>query len=239
MCCCRARRSSQYPLCPLSKLAEIGVMGSASSVCNTMGAFDTALDLLRNDVVHLCVEGAKVPVDSLWPAEALLLNLWELQQHAMSELQSLSPMVDVPLPVPRDLPEPSEGSHRRAAGGGRDVSASGSGGDRASSSSSYGQDGHRRGRARGMRSRLGLGLGLSSAATSLRPAPAAEAEGAGKEDDYEFVGGGGGGGDDVDDGGIGEEERRRVGDGNPATGRSWSSWGSRLAAAGSGGGGLG
>lgn len=40
-------RSSLYPLCPLSKLAEIGVMGAASSVCNTVGAFETALDLLR------------------------------------------------------------------------------------------------------------------------------------------------------------------------------------------------
>lgn len=40
-----------------------------------------------SDVVHLCVEGAKVPVDRLWPAEALLLNLWELQQHAISELR--------------------------------------------------------------------------------------------------------------------------------------------------------
>ncbi|CAM9542021.1 unnamed protein product [Scytosiphon promiscuus] len=244
-------RSSQYPLCPLSKLAEIGVMGSASSVCNTMGAFETALDLLRNDVVHLCVEGAKVPVDSLWPAEALLLNLWELQQHAMSELQRLSPMVDVPLPMPRDLPEPSEGSHHRAAevgrggrgpGGGRGIPASGSGGDRASSSSSssYGQDGRRRGRTRGMRSRLGLGLGLSSAAISLPsppPPPGAEAEGEGREDDYEFVGGGGGG--DVDGDGVGGEGRRRVEEGDPGIGRGWSSWGSRLAAAGSGGGGLG
>lgn len=41
----------------------------------------------HSDVVHLCVEGAKVPVDRLWPAEALLLNLWELQQHAISELR--------------------------------------------------------------------------------------------------------------------------------------------------------
>lgn len=40
-----------------------------------------------SDVVHLCVEGASVPVDSLWPAEALLLNLWQLQQHAVSELR--------------------------------------------------------------------------------------------------------------------------------------------------------
>ena len=43
--------------------------------------------LFCSDVVHLCVEGASVPVDSLWPAEALLLNLWELQQHAVSELR--------------------------------------------------------------------------------------------------------------------------------------------------------
>lgn len=41
----------------------------------------------RSDVVYLCVEGGKVPVDRLWPAEALLLNLWELQQHANSELR--------------------------------------------------------------------------------------------------------------------------------------------------------
>ena len=41
----------------------------------------------RSDVVHLCVEGAKVPVDRLWPAEALLLNLWELHQYAISELR--------------------------------------------------------------------------------------------------------------------------------------------------------
>ncbi|CAM9907938.1 unnamed protein product [Ascophyllum nodosum] len=100
-------RSNLYPLCPLSKLAEIGVMGAASSVCNTVGGFETALDLLRSDVVHLCVEGAKVPVDRLWPAEALLLNLWELHQYAISELRSLSPMVDVPLPIPRDPREVS------------------------------------------------------------------------------------------------------------------------------------
>lgn len=40
-------RSSQYPLCPPSKMAEIGVMGATSMVCNTVGAFETALDLLR------------------------------------------------------------------------------------------------------------------------------------------------------------------------------------------------
>ncbi|CAM9877162.1 unnamed protein product, partial [Discosporangium mesarthrocarpum] len=69
----------QYPLCPPSKLAESGVMGAGSSaVCSSAEAFETALDLLRSDVVHLCIESAGVPVDKLWPAEALLLNLWEL-----------------------------------------------------------------------------------------------------------------------------------------------------------------
>ncbi|CAN0414264.1 unnamed protein product, partial [Ectocarpus sp. 13 AM-2016] len=50
-------------------------------------AFFVCLSARCSDIVHLCVEGANVPVDSLWPAEALLLNLWELQQHAMSELR--------------------------------------------------------------------------------------------------------------------------------------------------------
>ncbi|CAB1110770.1 unnamed protein product [Ectocarpus sp. CCAP 1310/34] len=194
-------RSSQYPLCPLSKLAEIGVMGAASAVCKTMGAFDTALDLLRNDIVHLCVEGANVPVDSLWPAEALLLNLWELQQHAMSELRSSSPMVDVPLPMPRDPPErKSAGFHRHGSRGG----ASGSR-DRASAkASAQAPDGYRRRKTAGMRSRLGLGLGFTTATSTPPPPPATEAgtalPGGGMEEDYEFVGGGDGGGSGGDDG---------------------------------------
>ncbi|CAM9626082.1 unnamed protein product [Ectocarpus sp. 4 AP-2014] len=221
----RESRSSQYPLCPLSKLAEIGVMGAASAVCKTMGAFDTALDLLRNDIVHLCVEGASVPVDSLWPAEALLLNLWELQQHAMSELRSSSPMVDIPLPMPRDTPEPkSAGFHRHGSRGG----ASGSR-DRASAkASAQASDGYRRRKTAGMRSRLGLGLGFTTAAATPPPPPATKAgtvlPGGGMEEDYEFVGGGGGGGGDdgVEDDGGGRYrgELRSEEAGNPG-GSGW------------------
>lgn len=48
---------------------------------------ELSVKITCSDVVHLCVEGAKVPVDRLWPAGALLLNLWELQQHAIAELR--------------------------------------------------------------------------------------------------------------------------------------------------------
>ena len=43
--------------------------------------FATALQLLQNDVTHLCVK-AGAPPDALWPAEALLLNLATLRDAA-------------------------------------------------------------------------------------------------------------------------------------------------------------
>eukprot|EP00903_Cladosiphon_okamuranus_P009187 g8774.t2 len=179
-------RSSQYPLCPLSKLAEIGVMGSGSSVCNTVGAFDTALDLLRSDVVHLCVEGGTVPVDSLWPAEALLLNLWELQQHAVSELRSLSPMIDVPLPMPRNPPESTGGpSYRHAGGAGEE------GGGTSPRTASSGSGNRRRGTSGGVRSRLGYG-GAGALPSSSPPPPTQGVRGREEDDEatYEFISGG-------------------------------------------------
>eukprot|EP00752_Nemacystus_decipiens_P003010 g2792.t1 len=218
-------RSSQYPLCPLSKLAEIGVMGSASSVCNTVGAFDTALDLLRSDVVHLCVEGASVPVDSLWPAEALLLNLWELHQHAVSELRRLtSPMIDVPVPMPRDPLELGGGSRRH--GGGRE-------GGGASPRTAPSVSGNRlRRTSRGMRSRLGFGGGVVTLPSPPPPPPPPPQGVAGREEDdeatYEFIAGGG----------VLEEENAGGTGGGEGSGAGWPLWGSRLAAAGSGGGGL-
>ncbi|CAM9458784.1 unnamed protein product [Laminaria digitata] len=207
-------------------MAEIGVMGATSSVCNTVGAFETALDLLRSDVVHLCVEGAKVPVDRLWPAEALLLNLWELQQHAISELRSSSPVVDVPVPMPRDPPERADGQQQGVLGGGRLSSVAFNG----SSHRSGGGGGVGTGGAGGTASRDWVpgqgGQDGRRAPSSLDPTSAAAAAAAaapgGAEDEeatYEFV---------IGDGVV------ESGNGG-ASGRGWSSWGSRLAATGSGG----
>jgi hypothetical protein len=42
--------------------------------------FAIALQLLQNNVIVLCIR-AGVPVSKLWPAEAMLLNLYELDQH--------------------------------------------------------------------------------------------------------------------------------------------------------------
>eukprot|EP00611_Tribonema_gayanum_P012005 TRINITY_DN2248_c0_g1_i1.p1 TRINITY_DN2248_c0_g1~~TRINITY_DN2248_c0_g1_i1.p1 ORF type:complete len:401 (+),score=110.71 TRINITY_DN2248_c0_g1_i1:66-1268(+) len=76
--------SEEYPLCPPHTVAEGGVIGGKAY--SSEGAFETALDMLRSDVVTLCVQGAGVPVDRLWPAEALLLNLWELHKHVGQQL---------------------------------------------------------------------------------------------------------------------------------------------------------
>ena len=42
--------------------------------------FAIALQLLQNNVVVLCIR-AGVPVSKLWPAEAVLLNLYQLDQY--------------------------------------------------------------------------------------------------------------------------------------------------------------
>jgi len=63
-------------------------------------SFSTALVLLQANVVALCVR-AGVSADSLWPAEAMLLNLQLLQQHCAhvvnQEKALLSITQDVPL----------------------------------------------------------------------------------------------------------------------------------------------
>ncbi|KAG5188077.1 hypothetical protein JKP88DRAFT_267711 [Tribonema minus] len=76
--------SEEYPLCPPHTVAEGGVIGGKAY--SSESAFETALDMLRSNVVTLCVQGAGVPVDRLWPAEALLLNLWELHKHVGQQL---------------------------------------------------------------------------------------------------------------------------------------------------------
>ena len=46
--------------------------------------FAIALQLLQNDVIVLCIR-AGVPVSKLWPAEALLLNLYQLDQYCQQQ----------------------------------------------------------------------------------------------------------------------------------------------------------
>jgi len=52
--------------------------------------FAIALQLLQNDVVGLCIR-AGVPVDALWPAEALLLNLQALSNYCQEQQQGVDP----------------------------------------------------------------------------------------------------------------------------------------------------
>jgi Vacuolar sorting 38 and autophagy-related subunit 14 len=49
--------------------------------------FATALQLLQNDVIALCIRSG-VAIDQLWPAEAFLLNLHELQKHCREQVSS-------------------------------------------------------------------------------------------------------------------------------------------------------
>lgn len=61
----------------------------------TQDEFAIALQLLQNDVVALCIR-AGVPVDRLWPAEAMLLNLQELFDYCNRQvLKSGGGNVDV------------------------------------------------------------------------------------------------------------------------------------------------
>jgi hypothetical protein len=46
--------------------------------------FAIALQLLQNNVIVLCIR-AGVPVSKLWPAEAMLLNLYELDQYCQQQ----------------------------------------------------------------------------------------------------------------------------------------------------------
>jgi len=46
--------------------------------------FAIGLQLLQNDVAALCIR-AGVPVATLWPAEALLLNLYSLREHLLDD----------------------------------------------------------------------------------------------------------------------------------------------------------
>lgn len=64
------RSSEAYPHllypCPLPRsdelqLAEAGVVGGKAY--SSEGAFETALDMLRSNLVTLCVQGAGVPID--------------------------------------------------------------------------------------------------------------------------------------------------------------------------------
>jgi hypothetical protein len=47
--------------------------------------FVSALQLLQDDLIALCIRSG-VPVDRLWPAEALLLNLDELHRHCREQV---------------------------------------------------------------------------------------------------------------------------------------------------------
>jgi Vacuolar sorting 38 and autophagy-related subunit 14 len=47
--------------------------------------FATALQLLQSDVIALCIRSG-VAIDRLWPAEAFLLNLHELQKHCREQV---------------------------------------------------------------------------------------------------------------------------------------------------------
>ncbi|KAJ1450449.1 hypothetical protein M885DRAFT_532312 [Pelagophyceae sp. CCMP2097] len=59
--------------------------------------FSTALHLLQNDVVHLCVKAGAAP-DALWPAEALLLNLATLRDCARERRGDACPPSPPPSP---------------------------------------------------------------------------------------------------------------------------------------------
>eukprot|EP01084_Bolivina_argentea_P240991 404687_1 len=72
---------------------------------SSLSSMDIALDLLRCDVLFLCVEGGSVLASRLWPAEAILMNLWELQCHAADVLHEEgweNKDSWQPLPVPND-----------------------------------------------------------------------------------------------------------------------------------------
>ncbi|KAJ8599778.1 hypothetical protein CTAYLR_003440 [Chrysophaeum taylorii] len=65
----------RYPLAPPEVQAPV----------RDHDTFATALQLLQNDVTHVCVKAGVPPAD-LWPAEAILLNLVELRDKARAEL---------------------------------------------------------------------------------------------------------------------------------------------------------
>ena len=72
----------------------VGVMSSATVMGGHMTAqereerFAVGLQLLQNDVVALCIK-AGVPVSTLWPAEAVLLNLHSLRMHMSEQPQTM------------------------------------------------------------------------------------------------------------------------------------------------------
>lgn len=70
-------------------------------------AFATALNLLQNDVTHVCVK-AGVPPHELWPAEAILLNLVELRDKAASEVDKTRGLFADPATSEETLKPPSE-----------------------------------------------------------------------------------------------------------------------------------
>ena len=47
--------------------------------------FAIALQLLQNDILMICMN-AGVPIDQLYPGEALLLNLYALQLHCFENI---------------------------------------------------------------------------------------------------------------------------------------------------------
>ena len=58
---------------------------SLSAEVTTQDQYTTALQLLQNDIVILCIR-AGVPVAKLWPAQALLLNLQALHDFCKEQV---------------------------------------------------------------------------------------------------------------------------------------------------------
>lgn len=83
-------QSSRYALAPAASKTTTTTSTSPAEAGTTISTatnddeaeerFAIALQLLQDDLIVLCIR-AGVPVDRLWPAEALLLNLHELQLH--------------------------------------------------------------------------------------------------------------------------------------------------------------
>lgn len=73
-------------------------------------AFATALNLLQNDVTHVCVK-AGVPPHELWPAEAILLNLVELRDKAASEVDKTRGLFAADLATSEETLKPPSEHH--------------------------------------------------------------------------------------------------------------------------------
>jgi hypothetical protein len=75
-------KPTQYGKSQLSQATEYELNATTKNNCEE---FSVGLQLLQNDIVALCVHSG-VPVSTLWPAEAILLNLNALQSFCSSQL---------------------------------------------------------------------------------------------------------------------------------------------------------